>query len=133
MLFRSSIIPTSTGAAQAVGLVLPQLQGKLEGMATRVPVSNGSMVDFTVILKKFPTKAMINQAMHSASQSTLKGILSYTEDPIVSVEVIGNSHSCIFDAQLTTVQKNLVRVVGWYDNEGGYAHRIADLIGQIAS
>jgi glyceraldehyde 3-phosphate dehydrogenase len=123
-----SIIPTSTGAAKAVGLVLPQLQGKLDGMATRVPVSDGSMTDFTVVLKQLTTKAAINQAMLAATQGSLKGILSYTEDPIVSVDVIGNPHSCIFDAQLTAVQGHLVKVVGWYDNEGGYAHRIADLI-----
>ncbi|MHA7878019.1 MAG: type I glyceraldehyde-3-phosphate dehydrogenase [Bacteroidota bacterium] len=126
-----SIIPTTTGAAKAVGLVLPKLQGKLDGMATRVPVSNGSMTDLTVILKKKPTPKAINQAMLTASQSTLKGILSYTEAPIVSKDIIGNPHSCVFDAQLTTVQGNLVKVIGWYDNEGGYAHRIADLIGQM--
>ena len=126
-----SIIPTSTGAAKAVGLVLPQLQGKLDGIATRVPVSDGSMTDFTVLLKHQPTKAAINQAMLAAAQGPLKGILSYTEDPIVSVDVIGNTHSCVFDAQLTAVQGNLAKVVGWYDNEGGYAHRIADLIQQL--
>jgi glyceraldehyde 3-phosphate dehydrogenase len=126
-----SIIPTSTGAAKAVGLVLPQLQGKLDGMATRVPVSNGSMTDFTVVLKQSPTIAAINQAMLAAAQGSLKNILSYTEDPIVSIDVIGNPHSCIFDAQLTAVQGHLVKVVGWYDNEGGYAHRIADLISQL--
>jgi glyceraldehyde 3-phosphate dehydrogenase len=123
-----SIIPTSTGAAKAVGLVLPQLRGKLDGMATRVPVSNGSMTDFTVVLKQLPTKASINQAMFAAAQGNLQGIMSYTEDPIVSVDIIGDPHSCIFDAQLTAVQGHLVKVVGWYDNEGGYAHRIADLI-----
>jgi glyceraldehyde 3-phosphate dehydrogenase len=126
-----SIIPTSTGAAKAVGLVLPQLQGKLDGMATRVPVSNGSMTDFTVVLKQSPTIAAINQAMLAAAQGSLKNILSYTEDPIVSIDVIGSPHSCIFDAQLTAVQGHLVKVVGWYDNEGGYAHRIADLISQL--
>jgi glyceraldehyde 3-phosphate dehydrogenase len=126
-----SIIPTSTGAAKAVGLVLPRLHGKLDGMATRVPVSNGSMIDFTVVLEQHPTKLAINQAMLAAAQGDLKGILSYTEDPIVSIDVIGNPHSCIFDARLTSVQGNLVKVVGWYDNEGGYAHRIADLIGQL--
>jgi len=127
-----SIIPTSTGAAKAVGLVLPQLQGKLDGIATRVPVSDGSMIDLTVILKQSPTKAEINQAMRVAAQGPLKGILFYTEDPIVSVDVIGNPHSCIFDAQLTAVQGNLVKIIGWYDNEGGYAHRIADLIRQLS-
>ena len=127
-----SIIPTSTGAAKAVGLVLPQLQGKLDGMATRVPVSNGSMIDLTVVLKQRPTKEKINQAMLKASQGSLKGILSYTEDPIVSIDIVGNPHSCIFDAQLTSVQGNLVKVIGWYDNEGGYAHRLADLIGKLS-
>ena len=126
-----SIIPTSTGAAKAVGLVLPQLQGKLDGMATRVPVSDGSMTDFTVVLKEAPTREAINQAMQAAAQGALKGILAYTEDPIVSVDVIGNVHSCIFDAQLTAVQGTLVKVVGWYDNEGGYAHRMADLMGRL--
>lgn len=126
-----SIIPTSTGAAKAVGLVLPHLQGKLDGMATRVPVSNGSMTDLTVVLKQSPAPAAINQAMQTAAQGSLKGILAYTEDPIVSADVIGNPHSCIFDAQLTAVQGHLAKVVGWYDNEGGYAHRIAELIGQL--
>lgn len=127
-----SIIPTATGAAKAVGLVLPRLRGKLDGMATRVPVANGSMTDFTVVLKHHATELAINQAMLAAAQGALKGILSYTEDPIVSVDVIGNPHSCVFDALLTAVQGNLVKVVGWYDNEGGYAHRIADLISRIS-
>lgn len=126
-----SIIPTSTGAAKAVGLVLPQLQGKLDGMATRVPVSNGSMTDLTVVLKQAPTKEAINEAMQAAAHGPLKGILAYTEDPIVSADVIGNPHSCIFDAQLTAVQGHLAKVVGWYDNEGGYAQRLADLICRV--
>ena len=126
-----AIIPTSTGAAKAVGLVLPHLQGKLDGMATRVPVANGSMTDFTVVLRQAPTKVMINQAMRAAAQGPLKGILAYTDDPIVSVDVVGNTHSCIFDAQLTAVQGQLAKVVGWYDNEAGYAHRVADLIGKL--
>lgn len=127
-----SIIPTSTGAAKAIGRVLPKLQGKLDGIATRVPVSTGSMTDFTVILKRSPTRETINQAMRVASQDTLQGIMAYTEDPIVSVDVIGNPHSCIFDAQLTNVQGNFIRVVGWYDNEGGYVHRLADLIAYVS-
>ena len=127
-----SIIPTSTGAAKAVGLVLPHLQGKLDGIAMRVPVANGSVTDFTALLKKTPTKTEINRAMLEVSQSSLKGILAYTEAPIVSVDVIGNPHSCIFDAQLTAVNKKLVKVVGWYDNEGGYASRIADLAGKLS-
>jgi glyceraldehyde 3-phosphate dehydrogenase len=84
------------------------------------------------LLKKAPTKVAINQAMLAAAQGALKGILAYTEDPIVSIDIVGNPHSCIFDAQLTAVQGNLIKVVGWYDNEGGYAHRIADLIGQLS-
>ena len=127
-----SIIPTSTGAAKAVGLVLPQLQGKLDGMATRVPVSDGSMTDLTVVLKQAPTRAAINEAMRAAARGPLQGILAYTEDPIVSVDVIGNPHSCIFDAQLTAVQGHLAKVVGWYDNEGGYAQRLAELTGRLS-
>ncbi|MEL6606872.1 MAG: type I glyceraldehyde-3-phosphate dehydrogenase [Bacteroidota bacterium] len=126
-----SIIPTSTGAAKAVGLVLPQLQGKLDGMATRVPVSDGSMTDLTVVLRQAPTRTAINEAMRAAARGPLQGILAYTEDPIVSVDVIGNPHSCIFDAQLTAVQGRLAKVVGWYDNEGGYAQRLAELIGRL--
>ncbi|MEL6413181.1 MAG: type I glyceraldehyde-3-phosphate dehydrogenase [Bacteroidota bacterium] len=128
-----AIIPTTTGAARAVGLVLPHLQGKLEGMATRVPVPCGSMTDLTVLLRKAPTPAAINQAMQAAAQGALQGILAYTEDPIVSADIIGNSHSCVFDAGLTAVQGHLAKVVGWYDNEAGYAHRIADLIAQLHS
>jgi glyceraldehyde 3-phosphate dehydrogenase len=89
------------------------------------------MIDLTVVLKQLTTKAAINQAMLAAAQGSLQGIMSYTEDPIVSVDVIGDPHSCIFDAQLTAIQGHLVKVVGWYDNEGGYAHRIADLIRQL--
>jgi glyceraldehyde 3-phosphate dehydrogenase len=126
-----SIIPTTTGAAKAVGLVLPHLQGKLDGISMRVPVANGSVTDLTVLLKKPATKIMINEAMKQASESTLKGILAYTEDPIVSADIIGDTHSCIFDAQLTAANGHLVKVVGWYDNEMGYAQRIADLITKL--
>lgn len=127
-----SIIPTTTGAAKSIGVVLPHLQGKLDGIAVRVPVSDGSMLDLTAILRQPATKEQINTAMKQAADNNLKGILAYTEDPIVSVDVIGNPHSCIFDAGLTYTQGNLVKVVGWYDNEGGYAQRIADLIGRIS-
>jgi len=127
-----SIIPTTTGAAKTLGLVLPHLKGKVDGMATRVPVSNGSLVDFTVLLKKQPTIASINAAMKRAATGSLKGILSYTEDPIVSADVIGDTHSCIFDGLLTSVNGNLVKVVGWYDNEAGYAQRMVDIIEKLA-
>jgi glyceraldehyde 3-phosphate dehydrogenase len=127
-----SIVPTSTGAAKAVGLVLPHLQGKLDGLAMRVPIPNGSLTDFTLELKKEATVAEINAAMKKASEGSMKGILEYTEDPIVSIDIIGNTHSCIFDSALTSVSGKMVKVVGWYDNEAGYSNRAADLISRIA-
>ncbi len=126
-----SIVPTSTGAAKAVGLVMPHLNGKLDGIAMRVPIPDGSLTDFTVILKKEATKEEINAAMKKASETTMKGILEYTEDPIVSIDIIGNRHSCIFDSDLTSASGTLVKVVGWYDNEAGYSARAADLIERI--
>lgn len=126
-----SIVPTSTGAAKAVGLVLPHLKGKLDGIAMRVPIPDGSLTDLVAVLKKTTTVAEINQAMKQASETYLKGILAYTEEPIVSIDIVGSTYSCIFDAQLTAVMGNLVKVVGWYDNEAGYSHRIADLIEKV--
>ena len=126
-----SIVPTSTGAAKAVGLVLPHLQGKLDGIAMRVPIPDGSLTDLTVMLKKEVTKEEVNVAMKKAADAELKGILEYTEDPIVSIDIIGNPHSCIFDSLLTSASGNLVKVVGWYDNEAGYSNRAADLIGKL--
>lgn len=123
-----SIIPTSTGAAKAIGLVLPHLKGKLDGMAMRVPVANGSLVDFTAVLQKETTVEEINQAVFAASQGPLKQVLAYTEDPIVSVDVIGNPHSAVFDAKLTYAQGKFVKTISWYDNEGGYAHRLVDVL-----
>ena len=126
-----SIVPTSTGAAKAVGLVLPHLNGKLDGVAMRVPIPDGSMTDLTVVLKKEATKAEINAAMKAAAEGPMKGILEYTEDEIVSIDIVGNTHSCIFDAGLTSANGTLVKVVGWYDNEAGYSNRAADLIVRI--
>lgn len=126
-----SIIPTSTGAAKAVGLVLPHLKGKLDGIALRVPIPDGSLTDLTVVLKKSVTKEEVNAAMKAAAEGPMKGILEYTEDPIVSIDIVGNPHSNIFDAQLTAAQGTLVKVVGWYDNEAGYSNRAADLIERI--
>ena len=126
-----SIVPTSTGAAKAVGLVLPHLNGKLDGVAMRVPIPDGSMTDLTVVLKKPATAAEINAAMKKAAEGPMKGILEYTEDPIVSIDIVGNTHSCIFDAGLTSANETLVKVVGWYDNEAGYSTRAADLIEKI--
>ena len=128
-----NIIPTSTGAAKAVGLVLPEVNGKLTGISLRVPVAAGSITDLVATLKKNVTKEEINAAMKAASQTSLKGILEYNEDPIVSSDVIGNPHSCVFDSGWTSViSGNMVKVLGWYDNEYGYSSRTADLIARIA-
>jgi glyceraldehyde 3-phosphate dehydrogenase len=123
-----NMIPTSTGAAKAVGLVIPELKGKLNGYAVRVPVPDGSLTDLTAILSKEVSKADINNAIKDASETYLKGILEYCTDPIVSSDIVGNPYSCIFDADLTQVSGNLVKVVGWYDNEFGYSCRIVDLM-----
>jgi len=128
-----NIIPTTTGAARAVGKVIPELDGRLNGFALRVPVADGSIVDFTALLKKDVTEDEVNAAMKKAAEGELKGILEYTEDPIVSSDVIGNPTSSIFDAQSTMVmQKRLVKVVSWYDNEWGYSVRCVDLIRLMA-
>lgn len=129
-----NIIPTSTGAAKAVGLVLPELNGKLTGLSLRVPVPVGSITDLVASLAKSVSADDINAAMKSASESTLKGIMEYTEDPIVSSDVVGNTHSCIFDSSWTTVMDGtMVKVLGWYDNEYGYSNRTADLIARISN
>ena len=122
-----SMIPTSTGAAKAVGLVLPELAGKLDGMAVRVPTPTGSVTDLTATLKTEATAEQVNAALKAASEGPMKGILQYCEDPIVSVDIVGNTHSCIIDAALTKCTGNLVKVFGWYDNEAGYATRVVDL------
>ena len=126
-----SMIPTTTGAARAVALVLPELKGKLDGFATRVPTPDGSMVDLTVELDREVTAEEINAAMKKAAEGELAGILEYTEDPIVSIDIVGNDHSSIFDSGLTMVmggKSNLVKVVSWYDNEWGYSNRVKDLV-----
>ena len=125
-----SIIPTTTGAAKAVGVVLPQLKGKLDGMATRVPTPDGSMVDLVVELGREVTKDEVNAAMKAAADTYMKGYIEYCTDPIVSVDVVGNLYSSVFDSQLTMVlgePSNLVKVVAWYDNEAGYSERVKDL------
>jgi glyceraldehyde 3-phosphate dehydrogenase len=126
-----SIIPTSTGAAKAITKIFPHLEGKLGGCGMRVPVPDGSLTDITCVLNKPVTVAEINAAFKKASQTTLKGILEYTEDPIVSVDIVGNPHSCIYDAEFTSVVGNLIKVIGWYDNEYGYSSRLADLVQKI--
>ncbi len=127
-----SIIPTSTGAAKAVGKVIPELSGNLDGFALRVPTPNGSITDLVATLKKEVTAEEVNAAFKEAANGPMKGILEYTEDPIVSADIIGNPHSNIFDSLLTMANGNYVKVVGWYDNEYGYSCRVVDLIKKIA-
>ncbi|MEM9326994.1 MAG: type I glyceraldehyde-3-phosphate dehydrogenase [Bacteroidota bacterium] len=127
-----SIVPTSTGAAGAVGKVLPEVKGKLDGFAMRVPTLTGSITDFTCILSKETTAEEINAAMKAAAGAELNGIMEYCEDPIVSADIVGSPYSCIFDSDLTKANGTLVKVVGWYDNEAGYSHRSADLIEKMA-
>ncbi|MEE9487326.1 MAG: type I glyceraldehyde-3-phosphate dehydrogenase [Candidatus Brocadiales bacterium] len=123
-----NIIPTTTGAAKAIGEVIPELKGKLDGVAMRVPVVDGSITDLSALLKKSVTKEEVNEAMKKASQGELKGILEYCDEPIVSSDIIGNPHSCIFDSLSTyVVEGNLVKVMGWYDNEWAFSQRMAEL------
>jgi glyceraldehyde 3-phosphate dehydrogenase len=126
-----NIIPTSTGAAKAVGLVLPHLAGKLNGNSLRVPTPTGSATDFVVTLKRDTTVEEVNAAFKKASETNLKGILEYSEDPLVSSDIVGSPYSCIFDADTTMVMGNTVKIMGWYDNEAGYSNRIADLIAKV--
>ena len=126
-----NMIPTSTGAAKAISLVMPELKGKLDGYAMRVPVPTGSATDLTVELEKEATAAEINAAMKAAAEGPLKGYLSYTEDPIVSSDIVTDPSSCVFDSGLTKVIGNQVKVVGWYDNEWGYSNRLVDLIDYV--
>lgn len=126
-----SIVPTTTGAAKALTKIFPEMEGKIGGCGIRVPVPDGSLTDITFNVKRAVTIQEINAAFLKTSQTNLKGILDYTNDPIVSVDIIGNPHSCLFDAQLTSVIDKMVKVVGWYDNEIGYSSRIIDLIGYI--
>jgi len=126
-----SIIPTTTGAAKAVGKVIPELKGMLDGFALRVPTPDGSITDLVATLKKEVTVEEVNAAFKKAANGSLKGILEYTEDPIVSADIIGNPHSNIFDSLSTMANGNLVKVVGWYDNEYGYSCRVVDLITKI--
>ena len=127
-----SIIPTSTGAARAVSLVIPELKGKLDGMAMRVPTPDGSVVDLVVELSKEVTKEEVNAALKAAASGAMKGVLEYSEEPLVSVDVIGNPHSSIVDGLSTMATGNLVKVVSWYDNEYGYSNRVVDLVEKIS-
>ncbi len=129
----TNIVPTSTGAARAIGQVLPELAGRLDGMAMRVPVADGSLVDLTVEVERPASTAAVNEAMAAAAEGALAGILAYCTDPIVSSDIIGNPHSAIFDSLLTQVMDGrLVKVIGWYDNEWGYSTRVEELIDRVA-
>jgi glyceraldehyde 3-phosphate dehydrogenase len=123
-----SMVPTTTGAAKAITRIFPELDGKLGGGGIRVPVPDGSITDITVRVKNIPTAEALNAAFEQAAEGPMKGILRYTEDPIVSVDVVGDPHSCIFDSLLTSVVGDLVKVMGWYDNEYGYSSRLVDLV-----
>jgi glyceraldehyde 3-phosphate dehydrogenase len=127
-----SMVPTSTGAAKAITRIFPELDGKLGGGGIRVPVPDGSITDITCRVKDIPTAEALNLAFKKAAEGPMKGILRYTEDPIVSVDIVGDPHSCIFDAQLTSVVGDLVKVMGWYDNEYGYSSRLVDLVAFLA-
>ncbi len=126
-----NIVPTSTGAAKAIGLVLPELKGKLDGFALRVPVPTGSATDLTFEAGRATTVAEVNAAVKAAAEGDLKGYLKYTEDPIVSTDIVTDPHSCVFDSGLTKVIDNQVKVVGWYDNEWGYSNRLVDLVNYV--
>ena len=128
-----NIVPTSTGAAKAIGLVLPELKGKLDGYALRVPIPTGSATDLTVTLKREVTVEEVNAAYKAAAEGPLAGILKYSTDPIVSADIVTDPHSCIYDAPLTKVIGNQVKVVGWYDNEWGYSNRLVDLIDYVGN
>jgi glyceraldehyde 3-phosphate dehydrogenase len=128
-----SMVPTSTGAAKAVGLVLPTLAGKLDGNSMRVPVPTGSITDLVANLSKEVTVEEVNAAMKEAAEGAMKGVLEYTEDPIVSIDIVGNTHSSIFDAGITSVNGKVVKIASWYDNECGYSNRAADLIVKLGA
>ncbi|MEO6412337.1 MAG: type I glyceraldehyde-3-phosphate dehydrogenase, partial [Pedococcus sp.] len=128
-----NIVPTSTGAAKAIGLVLPELKGKLDGFALRVPIATGSATDLTFEAGRDTTAEEVNAAIKKAAEGPLKGVLVYTEDPIVSKDIETHPASCIFDAGLTKVIGNQVKVIGWYDNEWGYSNRLVDLVALVGS
>lgn len=127
-----SIVPTTTGAAKALTKIFPKLHDVIGGCGIRVPVPNGSLTDITLNVDNTVSIEEINEAFKKASETHLKGILEYTEDPIVSIDIVGNPHSCIFDSQMTSVIGNMIKIVGWYDNESGYSSRVLDLIGYLS-
>jgi glyceraldehyde 3-phosphate dehydrogenase len=127
----ANIVPTTTGAAAAVGLVLPHLDGKLDGMAVRVPVPDGSLTDFTAVVSKDVTEEQVQEAFKKAAEGEMKGVLEFSDEPLVSSDIVGNPHSCIYDSLSTKVDGKVVKIVGWYDNEAGYSARTAELVTKI--
>jgi glyceraldehyde 3-phosphate dehydrogenase len=128
-----SIVPTTTGAARAAALALPEMKGRLDGMALRVPIPDGSVTDLSLVLERDVTADEVNAAMRAAAEGPLRGVLEYCEDPIVSIDVVGNPHSCVFDSLATMASGRLVKVLGWYDNEWGYSCRLAELTALVAA
>jgi len=127
-----NLVPTTTGAAQAVELVLPELEGKLDGSAIRVPVPDGSLTDLTAVLSEDVTVEQVDQAFKDAANGAMKGVLGYSEEELVSTDILGDPHSCIYDSGFTKANGNLVKILAWYDNEAGYSARTVDLIKKIA-
>lgn len=127
----ANIVPTTTGAAAAVGLVLPHLDGKLDGMAVRVPVPDGSLTDFTAVVSKDVTEEQVQEAFKKAAEGEMKGVLEFSDEPLVSSDIVGNPSSCIYDSLSTKVDGKVVKIVGWYDNEAGYSARTAELVTMI--
>lgn len=127
-----NLVPTTTGAAQAVGLVLPHIDGKLDGSAVRVPVADGSLTDLTAVVEKDVSVEEVHEAFHKAANGPMKGVLEYSEEELVSTDILGNPHSCIYDTGFTKTDGKLVKILAWYDNEAGYSARTADLITRIA-
>ena len=128
-----NIVPASTGAAKATSLAIPKLKGKMDGMAFRVPVPVGSVTDLVCLLEREATEEEINEAFRTAAEGRLRGILKYTEDPLVSSDIVGDPHSCVFDALSTMAIGNMVKVIGWYDNEWGFSNRLVELTELVAS
>jgi glyceraldehyde 3-phosphate dehydrogenase len=128
-----NIIPTTTGAAKATALVLPELKGKLDGLAMRVPVPDGSVTDLVIQVERPASVEQVNEAFQAAAEGPLKGYLKYTADPIVSSDIVGTPYSCTFDSSLTMVQDDQVKIIGWYDNEWGYSNRLADLAALVGT
>ena len=128
-----SIVPTTTGAAKALTKIFPELSDVIGGCGIRVPVANGSLTDITFNVEKTVNVEDINSAFKKASKHQYKGILEYTEDPIVSIDIVGNTNSCIFDAQMTSVIGNMIKIIGWYDNETGYSSRLIELVSKLSS